>query len=215
MKKLIGTLMIAALATSVFAQGTVAFQNQTGLVKAWTSTTDSTLVTVPKGGAYVQLISAASGTQLANAALTSFSSLSAFLTANPGWSVPDPALSSTTPALMNFGAGLFNAGTLSLVGIAGGANANYAVIGWTGNFATYDLAYAAAFANPAASFIGISAVATTATGNPGSTPPGTPVSLRPTFAGLTLAPVAAIPEPSTFALAGLGVAALLALRRRN
>jgi hypothetical protein len=85
----------------------------------------------------------------------------------------------------------------------------YAIIGWTGAFATYDLAFASG-----TSMLGISPMFTTATGNPGSTPPGTPIGLKNTFTGLVLAP-GVIPEPSTFALAGLGAAALLIFRRRK
>jgi uncharacterized protein (TIGR03382 family) len=59
----------------------------------------------------------------------------------------------------------------------------------------------------------MSAIATTATGDVFHTPPGTPVSLSTTFAGITLAP--SIPEPATFALAGLGAVLLLLFRRRR
>jgi hypothetical protein len=38
------------------------------------------------------------------------------------------------------------------------------------------------------------------------------VNLKTTFGGITLAP---IPEPATFALAGLGLAALMVFRRRS
>jgi hypothetical protein len=60
---------------------------------------------------------------------------------------------------------------------------------------------------------GQSAIFTTATGDPTATPvPGFPVSLRGSFAGLMMA---TIPEPTGFALVGLGLAALLVFRRRN
>ena len=212
MKKLIGTLAIAALATSAFAQGSVALNNQTGLVQQWTSLTDSALIPVPKNGGYVELMSAPVGTTLANAGLTQFSSIAGFLAANPGWSLP-LAGSSPTPAIIGFGAGLFNGGTLFLNGIAGGANAEYVVAGWTGAFTTYDAAYAAAVADPSASFFGLSGIATVVkVGDPSAVPPGTATSLRPTFPGVVLSP---IPEPSTFALAGLGAAALMIFRRRK
>ena len=47
-----------------------------------------------------------------------------------------------------------------------GADADYVVIGWTGPYATYDAAYAADLANPNSSFLGMSAIATTQTGDP-------------------------------------------------
>jgi len=49
------------------------------------------------------------------------------------------------------------------------------------------------------------------TGNPNSTPPGTPENLT----GWTSPVLLSIPEPSTIALAGLGVGALLLFRRRK
>ena len=185
MKKAFTLVVLIVTPTMAFAQGTVALQNQTGLVKQWTSLTDQTLIPVPKNGGYVELMSAPVGTALANPNLLLFSSLAAFLAANPGWSLPDPG-SSPTPAIIGFGAGLFNSGTLILHGIPGGANAEYIIAAWTGAFTTYDAAYAAALADPNASVIGLSPIATTATGNPSAIPPGTAVSLRPTFPGITL-----------------------------
>lgn len=212
MKKLLGILAISALAASAFAQGTIVFQNQTGLVRQHTSVTDATLISVPKNGGYVELMSAPVGTALKTSALTSYSSLAGFLAANPGWGLAEGSPAAT---LIGFGNGLFNGPTLSLSGIAGGASAQYIIAGWTGNYTTYEAAWTAAGANPANSFIGLSPVFTTVTGDPNLTPPGLAVSLRPTFGGVTLAPVAVIPEPSTFALAGLGAAALLIFRRRK
>ena len=214
MKRLLGILAITALAASAFAQGTVILQNQTGLVQQWTSVSDSTLINVPKNGGYVELLSAPAGTALANSTLSSFSSLSGFMAANPGWSL---AQGVTGGSIIGFGAGLFNGGTLSLTGIAGGAPAEYIVAGWTGAFPTYDAAYAAALQNASASFIGLSAIDTVVTGNPSLTPPGLPVGLRPTFTGMTTlaTALAPIPEPTSFALAGLGLAALLVFRRRS
>lgn len=216
MKKLLGILTICALASSVFAQGTVALQNKnTGFIKAWTSPTDSTAVNLPVGAGYVQLIAAPSGTAFANS-LGAYSSLgftaayptlSGFLTANPGWAaVPGSAVAPTSIA------GLFNGGGVTIANVTGGANANYFLIGWTGA-TTYDASYALALAGTA-TFGGISAIATTGTGNPNASPVGTPVNLNSTFTGMTLAPFV-IPEPTSLALAGLGLAALLAFRRRN
>ncbi len=77
-----------------FAQGTVVLENQTnGLVKQWTSFSDQTLISVPESGGYVQLIAAPIGFPLAEplvgltpfGANRNFTSLAAFLGANPGW----------------------------------------------------------------------------------------------------------------------------------
>jgi hypothetical protein len=184
-----------------FAQGTVILQNQTGLVKQWTSWSDPTPLSVPKNGGYVELIAAPVGSPLVGSILQ-YSSLSGYLGANPGWAV---AGGQAYPIAL--AAGLFSAGTVTIGNIAEGANADYFIIGWTGTNTTWDAALAAG------GMFGQSAIATTATGDPLTTPvPGFPVSLRPTFAGL-LMPI--IPEPTSFALAGLGLAALLVFRRRN
>ena len=214
MKKAFTLVVLMVTPTMAFAQGTVILQNQTGLVKQWTTATDRTLISVPKNGGYVELIAAPTGTALPNPLGShnasgfnpNYSSLSGFLGANPGWAVAGGACP------IALGAGLFSSGTVTINNIAEGANAEYFLIGWTGAFTSYDAAYAAG------AFISASAIATTTTGDPLATPvPGFPVSLRPTFAGLMgpLLAIAPIPEPTSFALAGLGLAALLVFRRRR
>lgn len=221
MKKLLGILALTAMATSLFAQGTVSFGNQTGLVRQWTSSGDNTLISMPKSGGYVQLIAAPSGTALPNNLFTgnaaveplfaNYTSLAGFLAANPGWAAGVNA-SGAVPTLVAAAAGIFNGGTFTIENIGAGAEASYLAVGWTGTATTFDAAMAQALAGNA--LMGISAIAVTATGNPTTSPPGTAVFTRSTFAGITMAPVY-VPEPSVFALAGLGIAALVALRRRN
>jgi len=200
MKKLLAILAIGALAASAFAQGTVVFENPlTARVQQWTSPTDSTLIYVPVNTGYAELLAAA--TTAAAPTVPIGSSLETWLsTSAPGW-----AAVATTP--INLAAGWFNGGTVTITGIGAGASAQYMLIGWTGSSATWDVAYSTTGA-----MLGESAVFTTTTANPTSTPPGTPSSLT-TFTGpLVFSP---IPEPSTFALAGLGLAALLVFRRRS
>jgi len=202
MKKAFTLIVLIVTPTMALAQGTVILQNQTGLVKQWTSWSDSTLISVPKNGGYVELIAAPVGTALVGEALM-YSSLSGFLAVNPGWAV---AGGQAYP--IAFGAGLFNCGTVTINNIAAGASAEYFILAWTGASTTWDAALASGIG-----FLGQSAIATTATGDPTATPvPGFPVSLRPTFAGIFFSP---IPEPTSFALAGLGLAALLVFRHRR
>jgi hypothetical protein len=178
MKKALTLVVLIVTPTMAFAQGTVILQNQTGLIRQWTSPTDTTLINIPKNGGYVQLISAPVGTALSNPNLLGFSSLSGFLAANPGWSF---AVGNPPATIIGLGAGLFNGGTRTIPGIPPGGPAEYMIVGWTGAFTTYEAAY-----NSGTSIIGLSAIATTTTGDPTATPPGFPVSLRPTFAGMTL-----------------------------
>jgi hypothetical protein len=191
MKKALILIVLIVTPTMAFAQGTVAFQNQTGLVRQWTSPTDNTLVTTPQNGGYVELICAPAGTPLPNpfgcmgsyGFMPMYSSLAGFVAANPGWSF---ALGTPAASIIGFGAGLFYGGTLTIPGIPPGGSAQYMVVGWTGAFPTYEAAWAANVFGQG-SFIGVSAIDYLArTGDPTATPPGTPVSLRPTFTGITL-----------------------------
>ena len=107
--------------------------------------------------------------------------------------------------------GVVNGGTYTINNIGEGADAEYFLIGWTGAFTTADAAIAAF--NGGQAMFGESAVFTTTTGNFLASPPGTPVNLKVTFTEMVLAPL--IPEPSSFALAGVGLAALLVFRHRR
>jgi hypothetical protein len=210
MKKALALVVLIVTPYIVFAQGTVVFSNSTsGLVKQWTSYNDSSLTPVPYRSGYVQLIGAPVGTafhplgsyQGSFGFYPFYPTLTSFLAANPGWNVTEP------PELINIAPGIFSGGTVTIPLIGEGADAEYVVIGWSGVYAAYDAAFAAG------AFLGQSPVAITATGDPLLTPPGTPVSLSITFAGITLAPVISIPEPSTFELAGLGAVLLFLFRR--
>jgi len=75
---------------------------------------------------------------------------------------------------------------------------------WTGSAADYNSAIAAGSPH------GSSGVFSNPLGNPQAVPPGTPTD----FTSMP-ATILVVPEPSTFALAGLGAAALLIFRRRK
>jgi len=222
------TLVVLILTPSIiYAQGTVAFANtSTALVQQWTSLSDTAPAPVPIGGGYVELIAAPAGTALqplgvyagSSGFLPAYSSLAGFLAANPGWVVPysspygNPAPQDPSPIIL--APGRFNGDVMTIYPLNPGGDADYVVIGWTGPYATYDAAYAADLANPDNSFLGMSAIATTHTGNPTLVNPSAPVVLAYTFQGMTLAP-AVIPEPATVLLVGLGAVLLLLFRRRG
>ena len=125
--------------------------------------------------------------------------------------LPSNSAGAGTPALIGLAAGVFAGDTYTINNIGDGANAEYFLIGWTGSAATADAAIAGW--NAGQNLFCESAIAITATGNPGATPPGIPVNLKSTFGGMTFTLL--IPEPSSFALAGLGAVTLMLFRRRR
>jgi hypothetical protein len=218
MKKALILVVLNVAAAMASAQGTVVLMNQTGLVKQWTGVTDSTLISVPKNSGYVQLFAAPKGTSLTplftvwpGAIMMNYPSVAAWLVANPGWAgaVNDSGAVAVPIAVA---AGIFDGGTFTIGNISEAASADYFLLGWTGPYTTVDTAIAAYLTGQ--NTFGESAVATTTTGDPLATPPGTPVNLKITFPGMTI-PVLLIPEPTTFTLAVLGAAALIVLRRRK
>jgi hypothetical protein len=193
MKKALTLIVLIVTPAMAFAQGTVTLANQTGLVRMWTSPSDPTLINVPKGGGYVELIAAPVGTALVNPLFSAtsalnYSSIAGFLAANPGWAAACGPNGATTPnpAPIAAAAGVFNDGVYTIQNIVPGAYAEYFLIGWTGSASTADAAIAGWFAGQ--NQFCESAIFTTATGNPGATPPGAPVNLKSTFGGMTIGP---------------------------
>jgi hypothetical protein len=211
MKKAFTLFVLILTPTMAFAQGTVVFNNQTGLVRQWTSPMDTTLINSPKGCAMAELISAPVGTALVNPEVPNFSTLASFLAANPGWAPAVPFNGGLNPGGLAVD-GIFGLGN-QYINVPGGATAEYFVISWTGPnggplgaMTTYDAAQALGNF-----WFGQSAIFTTATGDPTTTPAGLPVNIRDTFGGIIMG----TPEPSTFALAGLGAVLLVMFRRRR
>jgi len=213
MKKLVGILAISALAVSAFAQGQIAVANTgTELVQQWANPSGTSYSSVAANGGMIQFFAAADGTAFnplgavgATGFTPAYTTLAGFLAANTGWGAYNTA--AIAPI-----AGRFNAGTVTVSPLAAGGNIEYVVIGWTGASATLD----AALATGSGAYIGESSLYKgIATGNPTTTPPGSPTLMNASFTGVILAPTSSIPEPSTFALAGLGAAAMLILRRRK
>ena len=130
--------------------------------------------------------------------------------------------SSTTPLHQIIGAaGLTPLTTFSLTGVAGGANAEVMVVGWTGDYPDWNTAYTAypdhmvMLARSGDILSGGALAWVNGTGNPGGSPPSPPVALVTGALGYNGLVFYRIPEPSTFALAGLGAAMLMIFRRRK
>ena len=117
--------------------------------------------------------------------------------ANPGW----------TPAT-----------TFTLGTATGGANVEVMVVGWTGNFADWNSAFTAGtgLLSWSGSYLNGGALEwVNGTGNPNGSPPTTPVALTLGATGYNGLDVFPLPEPSTFALAGLGAVMLFLFHRRR
>lgn len=105
------------------------------------------------------------------------------------------------------GAGFFPATTETVNTVAPGATAFVQVVAWNVNlYATFQLAHDSGAQN----VWGESGVYQIVTGGAGS-PPSVPAPIT----GLTSFSLVGVPEPGTFALAGLGAAAALIFRRRQ
>jgi hypothetical protein len=219
MKKLLLTTLIAsALAASVFAQGTVTFSASSthGLIQCLTDGTTLTPVasagiSIPATiGAFGQLnlavYSAALGTPAPFTATTASLLPAAWVEATPVSGVIFPLAGNTL------------ATTFTLGNVAAGGSGEVMLVGWTGTATDWNTAWASGtglFGWTGSTLSGGALEWLNATGNPGASPPITPVAFTYGATGFNGLVLPIIPEPSTFALAGLGAAALLIFRRRK
>jgi len=191
-KQLLTAILAAGTATGAFAQGTVVFENSAG---SGNITFDSSSGANASPGQYTVALLWAAGTSVV-----------------PQSSLTQIAIYTPTAGGGN-GAGFFQDPTVvtTPAGTAGGAQAVFEVVGWTGNFANW------AAAQAGAAKIGQSAEFINGTGNPGGSP-ATPAVLLSGTGGAwngNLVIATPVPEPTTLALGALGAAALLAFRRRK
>ena len=187
MKKSLAFTITLCLCASAFGQGTIHFAN-----------TASSLVTINGGPAidyHVSLYWGVVGSTEAQVVQIGAS------------------LGNLNPALP----GRFSSGVSYVTGngTAPGANGIFEVRGWTGNFTTWEAAYADALAGGGELFAN-SGLFLNATGGDtagGTQPPSTPANLTG-FRGFDIN-CGPCPEPSTLPLGGLGAVGLLLFRRRK
>jgi len=195
MKRILVTLTaVAVSALTMYGQSRVNFNNYV----SGNAMTVGTVNMGATGGAPGANIGANYSVQLLWAA-GSYADLGLFLGANPQSSAPVAFFGATGGSPGTDGAGLFDGGTVAFGGPAGTYTA--LVRAWynNGQYSTYAAAFGTANSGQSALF------AINATAAPTPAPNTTFVAFN----------VGIIPEPSTFVLAGLGIASLLLFRRRK
>lgn len=221
MKKLLATSVMSLLAVSVFGQGQVVLQNldtsTTPQVRApiyldvvggvALSGTDTSFRAALLGGPTTGIAANIPGsrTNSAGGGAPVLGNLGLLASPNTGntWTT------FRTGAAAGF-VGVGSDGARVIPNVPYSGQALVQVVAWTGNFTTWDAAYSAWLSGAPGVRIGASNPLTL------TTTTGPTDQIFPRLVGLeSFAVVPVIPEPSTFALAGLGAAALLILRRRK
>jgi hypothetical protein len=223
MKKILLTTLLTAGVASAFGQGAITWgNNPTGFrapIYGLETTGDTS---VAKSGQ--SSIGTPTGSTVYTGALLAGTGFTFAVFAGPSSAVDSSALSflasttfRTSTGSAALPAGLVNGATVTVPGVNAGEQAKFQIRVWDNQGGTVtSWAQAAPLWNngqgPLAA--GVSSVVTSAAlggigtdGNPNSTPA--------TIGWTSFALTAAIPEPSTFVLAGLGAAGMLIFRRRK
>jgi len=191
MKKLLTTGLMVGLAVSALAQGQINLDNNGNTSTSPTATSNGLFFFDTDGPG-------PSAPFLANADFN--------VSFYGGSDASSLVLLRTFQGATASGGNLFGAGTFTdpqgVAATIGGATTTgfFRIDAWTGAATSYDTA-------PANALKGSSGVFS----NPIAIPPTTP----PDFTSMPSVVLTSVPEPSTFALAGLGAAALLIFRRRK
>jgi hypothetical protein len=192
-KKLLVALAVSVMgAAGAFAQGQLLFNNLSGAASVTTS-----------GGQYAgSQFSVGIYYQAGIVGGTTDSFIQGATFFNPG--VNFFGAGGLFEANQDNGAGFFDAGATVTIPGAPAGTYTFSVVAWQGASS-----YAAALTTPGA-YVGASSLfQINLVANP--TPPNNITGLTP----FTVGPAAVVPEPTTFALAGLGLASLLIFRRRK
>jgi hypothetical protein len=206
MKKALATITLALASLTMFGQGRVAFNNVSGAADATVAVTiiNNPAQAHPGEGAAGAYVGSDYSVQLLWAPQAAYADEASFLAAVVGSSGAIPFIGATGGGPTVDGAGLFDAGTVpNPVGttMPAGAYTMQAQAWYNGGqYGTYTAAKNAVVNIGQGSMFNMTATAFPSTIN--TTP-------------ITAFSVATVPEPTTFALAGLGAAALMFARRRN
>ena len=205
MKKTLTTLALVAVTAASFAQGVVNFGNSSStLISAGGVAAPASSVST----FYFAVFMAPSTTVGTDFQAAPLFDDNRFSVAN-GYNVNHPTAAGRLQT---------TASALVLTGVGGGSTADFIVKGWSANAGTTYAEALVAFnsALPGAYF-GVSRIGNNVVlGDGGAIPAAFLFGVGGSqVGGFNLAPTAAVPEPSSMALAGLGAASLLMFRRRK
>ncbi len=203
-RKILSGIAIAGLATCAFGQGVI-LQNTAN--SGGSAATSNGLLYKNVGGV-VSLFDGYNynigATVLGGSSVGSMVAIGTFYPGNNGGNA------FTGADLGKFTLGALGA-TTTISGVGAGGLAFIEIQFWdynsplaTGTYTSYAAALAGGDYTAQVTF-------SNATGGPATSPPSTPVALT----GMPSVILSQVPEPATFALAGLGIASLLAFRRRK
>lgn len=198
MKKILSVLAVLAVASSAFAQGLISFSAPANSIQ-FKATESSAAANVPANGGFVSLLWAPAG----SAATTwdNSQSLATWLAANSAWKQFEATAGTAWSKAITSAGRLLNTGvTLPTTGAV-----DLILIGWNGTATSFDAAF-----NLGTAQVDFSDKIANITPAVSPAPP-TSVSFA---TGLLMTTPTTIPEPTTFALVGMGAAALLIFRRK-